>query len=350
MLVDAVDAGGLLEVAGRLTQTLTPPFSFSGREAFVRASAGIALVEGTYENPEDILRDADIAMYRAKADGRDRCQIFHAALRDAAIGVADLETDLRLALERREFALVYQPIVALADGTVHGFEALLRWRHPTRGLLAPGEFIAALEETGLIVPVGERIVTEACRQLRVWQERFGGNHPLTIGINVSAKQLSGGRFATHLERTLGETGLAAGDVHIELTESAVMEDMAESLAALARLRAIGVELHIDDFGTGYSSLSYLRQLQVDRVKIDRSFVSRDGQNRLADREIIDTIVSLSHKLGIEVVAEGVESEQQRLELRALRCRYAQGYFFARPLDDAAAYAYLTAALHEAAVS
>jgi EAL domain-containing protein (putative c-di-GMP-specific phosphodiesterase class I) len=165
--------------------------------------------------------------------------------------------------------------------------------------------------------------------LRVWQERFGGNHPLTISINVSVKQLSGDRFATHLARTLGETGLAAGDVHIELTESAVMEDMADSLATLARLRASGVELHIDDFGTGHSSLSYPRQLQVDRVKIDRSFVSRDGQNGLADREIIDTIVSLSHKLGIEVVAEGVESEQQRLELRALRCGYAQGYFFSR---------------------
>ncbi len=163
--------------------------------------------------------------------------------------------------------------------------------------------------------------------MRVWQERFGGNHPLTISINVSVKQLSGDRFATHLARTLGETGLAAGDVHIELTESAVMEDMADSLATLARLRASGVELHIDDFGTGHSSLSYPRQLQVDRVKIDRSFVSRDGQNGLADREIIDTIVSLSHKLGIEVVAEGVESEQQRLELRALRCGYAQGYFF-----------------------
>jgi len=341
VLVEPIaDVGSAAQVAERLSKVLEAPFKVCGREAFVRASIGITMIDGSYANADDVLRDADTAMYRAKESGRDRYQVFHADLRERALRVAELETDIHWALERKEFALVYQPIVTLDDGRIAGFEALVRWRHPQRGIISPAEFIPIVEETGLIVALGERIFSEACRQLRIWQDRFTYDPPLTMSINVSARQLATGNFATYVERTIAETGIAAERLNVELTESALMQDVEGSLECLGQLRKLGLKLHIDDFGTGYSSLSYLRQLRVDCLKIDRSFVSGKAGAELTDREISDTIISLGRRLGIETIAEGVETGEQRRELVALNCRYGQGYLFSRPLEITAAQDYL----------
>ena len=328
LLTPIKDAADALQMAERLSASLAGPFKVGGREAFIRASIGIAIVEDFYAEAEHVLRDADIAMYRAKDNGRDRCQMFHPGLRERAMHIADLEIDLRLALERKEFRLVYQPIVDLHNANVTGFEALVRWHHPQRGIISPADFIALLEETGLIVPVGERIITEASRQLRIWHDQFPSNPPLTMSINVSTRQLVSESLAAHVERTLEATGLVPEHVHIELTESALMQDVEESVRCLARLRRLGVKLNIDDFGTGYSSLSYLRTLAVDCLKIDRSFISADGNTHMHDGEIVSTIILLATQLRIEMslsrFSGHVTTLQSAATNRTLRGSYSRG--------------------------
>ncbi len=332
------------DVAARIVKALAAPFRIGTADLFVTASIGVASIGAEYVSADDVLRDADIAMFRAKESGRDRCHVFATELRERILAGVELETDLRRAIEREELCLAYQPIVTLRndaarhrrDGRIAEFEVLVRWRHAKRGLLSAGAFISAAEESGLIVPVDEWVLLEGCRQLCDWQRRFGkpGFVP-RLSINVSAHNFTSSRVVANVERVLRETGVRADQIALELTESAIMEDVDHGMVMLQRLRALGVHLHLDDFGTGYSSLNYLRRFPVDRVKIDRSFVSGAGEG-LADFAIIETVVSLAHRLGIEAVAEGVETEQQLTALAWLGCDAAQGYLFSAPVDATAA--------------
>jgi EAL domain-containing protein (putative c-di-GMP-specific phosphodiesterase class I) len=277
-----------------------------------------------------MLRDADTAMYRAKANGRSRHEVFDSDMHKRAVSLLRLETDLRRALERDELCAFYQPIVDLESKRLIGFEALARWRHPTRGLVMPDLFIPLAEETGLIGPIGHWILGEACRQTRLWQEKYPRTPPIGISVNVSTRQLAQADVAEQVQRVLVETGLDPKSLTLEITESALMQNLKASAAAIKRLHDMAVHLHIDDFGTGYSSLSYLHSFPVDTLKVDRSFVSRmNGQPQQA--EIVRAIVALAQNLGMGVTAEGVETREQADALRDLHCTSAQGFLFSQPL-------------------
>ena len=282
-----------------------------------------------------MLQDAAIALHRAKADGNALCELFDPAMRERAVARLQVETDLRNAIDRREFAVLYQPIISLDTGRISGFEALARWRHPTRGLLTPAEFIPVAEDTGMIRQIGRLVLIESCRQMVAWAERFGLDAPGVMCVNVSGRQLADVDLASEIEAILEATGLEASRLKLEITESAFISDVGAAEATLKRLQSIGVEWSLDDFGTGYSSLSYLHRLQADTVKVDRSFVSRmgAGDNGL---EMVRAIVALAHNLGMDVVAEGVETARQLSELQALGCESAQGFHFSKPVDVAAA--------------
>ncbi len=320
-----------IEVAGRLQKELTLPFNLNGHEVFTTISIGIALSTAGYDRPEEVLRDADTAMYRAKTLGKARHEVFDKAMHTRALNLLQLETDLRRAVERREFFLHYQPIVAMDSGVISGFEALIRWQHPERGYISPIDFVPVAEETGLIIPIGEWVLGEACRQIKRWQEQFPTYPPLQTSVNISGKQLMKSDLIEQVRRVLQETGIDPRSLKLEITESIMMENIETAISILNQLRALGVELSIDDFGTGYSSLSYLHRFPVSTLKIDRSFVSRmDGNNENA--EIVRTIIMLARNLDMDVVAEGVETEHQVLQLRALKCEYGQGYHFSKPVD------------------
>ena len=327
-----------VRAAERIREEIALPFTLGHHEVFTSASVGITLSSLGYSEPDDMLRDADTAMYRAKSQGKGRYEVFDKVMHARAVTALRLENELRRAVENGEFRLHYQPIVKTETGHVSGFEALVRWEHPERGLVPPGEFIAAAEETDLIIPLGEWVLGEACRQARAWQREFPSDEPLFVSVNLSGKQFTQRHLVELIERTLAETGLAPQCLKLEITETAVMENAETARAMLKRLRDIGVQLGIDDFGTGYSSLSYLHRFPVNTLKVDRSFVGRMDE---ADeyREIVRTIVSLAHTLGMSVVAEGVETRGQCAQLAALRCEYSQGYLFSRPLpaDKAAEY-------------
>lgn len=283
-----------------------------------------------YDTAEDLIRDADIAMYRAKALGRGRIVFFDPSQRQQAVAMLHLENDLRAALERREFRLHYQPIFTLKEGRITAVEALLRWQHPHRGLLSPLEFIPLAEETGLIVPIGEWVLREACGRLKKWLDE--GMQPLRMAVNVSAVQLGEGGFASLVQEVLEKEGLAAEYLALEITETVLMDESREMEEELLRLRCLGVHLSIDDFGTGYSSLNYLQKLPIDTLKIDRSFIDRlafSGEQG----KIVETILFLGGNLGLEVVAEGIETKEQLERLRAINCRSGQGYVFAKPLEE-----------------
>ncbi len=331
LLDDIKDVSDATRVANRIHRELAAPFNLGGQEVFTTASIGITLSSHGYDLSEEVLRDADTAMYRAKELGRARHEIFDRSMHERVRGLLELETDLRRAIERREFRIHYQPIVSLETGGIIGFEALLRWQHPERGLLCPAEFIRVAEETGLIIPIGGWALREACRRMRIWQGRVGANPALAISVNLSAKQFSQPGLVEQVDRTLQETGFNAHDLRLEITESVVMEDAGAATAMLLQLRGLGVKLYIDDFGTGYSSLSYLHRFPIDTLKVDRSFV---GQMTARDEnlEIVRTIVELGHNLGMEVMAEGVENEEQLGQLKRLGCEYGQGYLFSRPVD------------------
>ena len=325
------------EVATRIAQDLARPFQLGGREVHLTTSIGIVLGPGGYAEPEELLRDADIALYQAKAQGKARQVVFHPRMHATVLALSALEHDLKRALEREEFRLHYQPLVALGSGQLRGFEALVRWQHPERGLLPPSEFIPLAEETGLIVPLGWWVLEAACRQLRAWQEASPACEGLGVSVNLSAKQFAQPDLSERVGRVLQATGLAGHHLQLEITESAVMEHAGAATAVLAQLRALDVQLAVDDFGTGYSSLSYLKRFPLDTLKIDKAFVRGLGKDP-DDTAIVQAIVSLAHTLGLQVTAEGVETTKQVRRLQALGCTLAQGYLFARPLAPAVAWA------------
>ncbi len=333
------------QVADRIQKELSLPFNLSGHEVFTAVSIGIALSKIGYDRPEDLLRDADTTMYRAKALGKGRFEVFDRTMHTEALALLQLETDLRRGLDRREFQLHYQPIIALASGKISGFEALVRWQHPLRGLIPPAEFIPVAEETGLIIPIGWWILGEACRQMRLWQEQFPGTESLTISVNFSGKQFLQPNMVEQIYHVLEETGLDASKLGLEITESALMENFELATIMLKQLRSQGVKLFLDDFGTGYSSLSYLHRFPFNVLKIDRSFVSRMGLDA-KNLEIVYTIVTLAHSLGMDVTAEGVETAAQLAQLSAIKCKHGQGYLFSMPMEAEAAGALIQANLQD----
>ena len=327
---DIEEPSDATRIAERVQEELARPFDLDGYEVFTAASIGIALSSPTYQKPEELLRDADIAMYRAKHLGKNRHAVFDEAMHKKAVEQLRLETDLRRALDRQEFEVYYQPIVALEEGRIEGFEALVRWIHPERGLVEPDEFIPAAEETGLIVPLGWRVLRSACEQMAEWQREIPATRPLALSVNLSGKQFVQPDLVTRVEKILAETGLTPSTLRLEITESLIMDEADDAVAKLQRLRHLGVQLHIDDFGTGYSSLSYLHRLPTHTIKIDRSFVSRMN-DRHQQAEIVQTIVALARNLGMQVAAEGLETAEQLETLRSLHCELGQGFFFSKPL-------------------
>jgi diguanylate cyclase (GGDEF)-like protein/PAS domain S-box-containing protein len=340
LLGDLKDVNDATRVAEQIQQQFAAPFLLPDHEVFVSASIGIALSTTGYNRPEELLRDADIARSRAKAQGKARHVVFDTAMHDRAMAHLHIEMDLRRAIERQEFCVFYQPIVALASGSVSGFEALVRWQHPQRGLLLPTEFIAIAEENTPIVAIGWSVLWTACQQMAAWQRQFSAQLPLTISVNVSGKQCAQADLVPGIAQILHETSLAAHHVKLEITESVLMEHMTG--AVLEQLQLLGIQLSIDDFGTGYSSLSYLCRFPMKMLKIDRSFISRitlGGHHT----EVVRAIIALAHTLDMQVTAEGVETAEQLAVLRALHCDYGQGHFFSPPLDTAATTRLLMAA-------
>jgi diguanylate cyclase (GGDEF)-like protein len=316
-------------VADRIQQALGRPFQIDGHEIFMTASIGIATSATPYEQPEAVLRDADTAMYRAKALGKARSELFDTEMRDRALVRLQLETNLRRAIDRGEFQLHYQPIVSLATGRITGFEGLIRWRQAERGMVSPADFIPAAEETGLILPIGGWVLREACRQMAAWEMMLAPDPSLTISVNLSAKQFLQANLTEQIETVLRETGLPASGLKLEITESTIIENVESVSARLLRLKDIGVQLAIDDFGTGYSSLSYLHRLPIDSLKIDKSFIHAMGKGK-DSTQIVRAIIGLAHNLGLDVIAEGVETEEQRAQLAEWGCEFGQGFLFSRP--------------------
>jgi diguanylate cyclase (GGDEF)-like protein/PAS domain S-box-containing protein len=332
ILLDQVkDESDATLVAERLITTMAAPFALDGKKVFSSVSIGIALSSIGYDNPEDMLRDADTAMYRAKTLGKARCEVFDMEMRASVIARLQLETDLRDAIEREEFRNYYQPIVSLESGRIIGFEALLRWQHPTRGLLQPSQFIPVAEETGMIRELGWWNLRQACRQAALWNAGRNGHAPLTMSVNLSVKQFLQPNLVAEIGKLLLETGILPEILKLEITESAVMADPAAAVAMLSQIKALGIKLSIDDFGTGYSSLSYLHRFPLDTLKIDGSFTKtmiEGGEGT----EIVRTILPMASSLRMNVIAEGVETAEQLALLRQLRCEFAQGYYFSRPVS------------------
>lgn len=336
ILLDGIrDVQEAEEIAERIQKLVSQPFILSGYEAYTTVSIGLALSNLGYVQPEDFLRDADTAMYHAKSLGKARYAIFDKGMHANAVNLLQLETDLRRAIDRGEFFLEYQPIVALETGRLTGFEALVRWQHPERGLVSPIEFISVAEDTGYIVPIGRWVLFEACRQMQQWREAHALKEPLSISVNLSSKQFTHANLLEQIVEVLRETRLDPLALKLEITESIVMENIEAASGMLEQLRALGVELSIDDFGTGYSSLSYLHRLPIDTLKIDRSFVTQMDENN-ENKEIIRTIILLAQNLNKGVIAEGVETKEQVALLRAWHCQGAQGFYFSRPLKAEAA--------------
>ncbi|MGH7444797.1 MAG: putative bifunctional diguanylate cyclase/phosphodiesterase [Longimicrobiales bacterium] len=332
IIVDAInDASDATRVAERILESLREAFPVQGREAHVTASIGIALSTSGYDTPDDVLRDADAAMYRAKHSGRAHYEIFDLEMHRRAQSQLQLESDLRHAVARGEFAVHYQPVIALDGGTVIGLEALVRWTHPKRGTLLPGEFIAVAEQTGAIIDIGWYVLREACRQLQTWRERYPRSTVrLTMSVNLSARQFVQPDLLRRIDQILDETGLDPACLRLELTESAVTFAPDVAREVLGELRNRGIQICLDDFGTGYSSLQQLKQLPLSNVKVDRSFV-RDLGTNIESQGMVQTIVALGNSLCVDTIAEGVETPEELDELRALGMKFAQGYLFSIPL-------------------
>ncbi len=339
LLEDIADPENAVEIAKRVQDKLQVPSELYGHELFTTASIGIISSPNGYDTPEELLRDADTAMYRAKEGGKARHAVFDDAMRIQAVSLLRLETDLRRAVEQDEFVVYYQPVVRLASGRVVGFEALVRWQHPERGLVSPSRFVSLAEETGLIVPIGFFVLREACHHAALWRSRFPQHRLLTMSVNLSAVQLAHPDLVDKIANILEETGLDGRDLCLEITESAIMDDEAAATTTFSRLKDLGVRIYVDDFGTGHSSLGVLHRYPVDALKIDRSFVSRTETNK-EKAEIVQTIVTLAHQLGVGVIAEGVETTEQLNRLRKMGCDRGQGNLISRPLTSEAAEATL----------
>jgi diguanylate cyclase (GGDEF)-like protein/PAS domain S-box-containing protein len=329
LLEDLSDGADATRIAERIQESLKQPFELGGHEVFATVSTGIALSTRNYVRGEDLLRDADTAMYQAKADGKARYQIFDTSMHNRAMQLLALESELRRAVDAQKFRLHYQPILDLETGGIVGLEALARWEHSERGLVSPVEFVSLAEETGLIFGIGEWALRQACSDMKAWLDSMPLD--LYLNVNVSAKQFSQPNLVDQVALILSESGLDPRCLKLEITESAIMRDAESAIAMLGRLTQLGARVCIDDFGTGYSSLSYLLRFPADTLKIDRSFVSSLGSGQ-RNSQIVGTIVSLGASLGMEVVAEGVETELQRRQLQAVGCRFAQGFLFSRPMD------------------
>jgi PAS domain S-box-containing protein len=332
------DCGDAIRTAERIQERLAIPFEVGGHEVVTTASVGIAFCATSYSNSEDLVRDAEIAMYRAKREGKARCQVFDNAMHASAVKRLRLETDLRRALELGEFRVHYQPIVSLQNGKIVGFEALSRWERP-EGLVSPAHFIQIADETGIILPLNRLLLREGCLQLREWHSQFPCDPPLTLSVNVTPKEFAQPDLVAQIETILAEVGIDPGNIDVEITETIAMADPGRSNLVLSELKALGVHISIDDFGTGYSSLSRLRGFPVDALKIDRTFISKIDTDS-ETREIVRIIIMLAHNLGLKVVAEGTETVEQVSLLKEMTCELAQGYLFARPGDHAAAQAVL----------
>jgi diguanylate cyclase (GGDEF)-like protein/PAS domain S-box-containing protein len=337
LLEGLVDVRQAIRSAERLLEDLRRPFHFAGHEVFTSGSIGIAIADSECQGPEQILRDADIAMYRAKAQGRSVYTVFDQEMHREAVAAMQLENDLRRAIDRQELELRYQPVARIADGRLCGFEALLRWHHPERGLLLPPQFIPSAEETGFIVPLGAWVLAAACRQLAAWGAALAHDPGLLVSVNLSARQLAHPELVAQVRRTLETTGAEARRLKLEITETVLMADAPAAQAVLLQLRGLGLSVTIDDFGTGYSSLAYLQQFPIDTLKIDRSFVSRLGAG---EEEIVRAIVTLGKSLGMLVLGEGVETPAELAALGRLGCDLAQGFLLAPALPAAEAEAML----------
>jgi PAS domain S-box-containing protein len=333
LLDDIRDPIEAVRVAERIQTELAIPFVINKQEIVISASIGIASSASPHIQAEDLVRDADIAMYRAKRAGKARCEVSDTAMHANAVKRLKLETDLRKAFDRGEFRVHYQPIMSLQTGKITGFEALTRWQRPD-GILSPIEFIAVAEEIGLIIPMNRQLLREACQHLRSWQSEFPSSPPLTMSVNITSREFAQPDLASEIRKTLEQSGVDPGCLQLEITETIAMRDAEKSGHVLSQLKALGVCLSIDDFGTGYSSLSRLRRIPVDTLKIDRAFISHMDSDP-ESREIVRIIIILAHNLGLKVVAEGTETEEHINLLKQLNCEMAQGYFFSRPADDRA---------------
>jgi EAL domain-containing protein (putative c-di-GMP-specific phosphodiesterase class I) len=332
LLEDVENAQEAADTAERILETLAEPLRLDSKELTLRASLGIAVVEGKgAADADELLRNADAAMYIAKRDGKGGYRVFEDSMHAEALERLELRAALQRALDSDQFELVYQPVVRLGDMTVSGVEALLRWRHPTRGVITPTQFIPAAEDMGLIIPIGQWVLREAFRMAVELQSRFPSSPALTMAVNLSPRQLNQGDIVGDVRRAIRDTGVDPTTVVLEITESLMMADTDLAIRRLEEMKALGVRLAMDDFGTGYSSLSYLSKFPVDILKMDRSFLREDASPETAG--LATAVVSLGETLNLEVVAEGIELSEQWTTLRDLGCDKGQGFFFARPMDS-----------------
>ena len=330
-------------MVSRLRESLEPPFRIEEQEIYVTPSIGAVMSLKDYNNPDEILGDAESAKNRAKSQGSGHFEIFNPILRIQASSRLELESDLRHALLNQEFQLYYQPIFTLYSNKVTGFEALIRWFHPKRGLINPVDFIPMAEESGLIIPIGNWVIDEACTQISKWHSKFPGRQNVTINVNISGKQLIQVGFIEYLQEILLKTNLKGDSLKLEITESSLIDNFDRANEVFERLGEMGVKLEIDDFGTGYSSLGYLQSFPFNTIKIDKSFIDKIGEGGKGT-EIIRATILMANELGLDTIAEGVETMEQLQELRNMNCHYVQGYLMSPPLDAISAESYLVKAV------
>jgi len=340
ILLDGVsDPSDALRVAKNIQAAVAEPFFVESREIRVAASVGVALSTPAHERPEDVLKDADVAMRRAKALGGSRCEVFDEAMHTRAVGRLRLESDLRTAMTERQFRIYYQPVVELATRRIVSFEALLRWDHPSQGLISPYRFIEAAEDTGILVSIGHWLILQACRQLCEWEASRFSDQPMNITVNVSARQFADARLVNDIQDALQETGVDPSRLQLEMTESVAAADPKLTVTVLSHLKHFGIGVILDDFGTGTTSLRGLRQFPVDALKIDRSLV-REMQTDRAASDIVELITAMAHKMNLKAIAEGIETARQLERLLELGCEFGQGYYFSQPMEARAAQQFM----------
>jgi diguanylate cyclase (GGDEF)-like protein len=342
LLENITDINVAIQVAERIIQQLSLAFKLSRYEVFMNASIGISWGNKNYDRPEYLLRDADTAMYRAKAQGRANYHVFDPVMHQEAIQILELENDLRRAIERKEFLVYYQPIICLTTGRISGFEALVRWQHPIRGLISPIEFIPVAEETGLINTINTWVLQSACQQLSIWQHHLLTPEPLTISVNLSARLFSQPNLVEQIDQIIYQNKINAEYLQLEITETVIMENTNAIKTILQQLKQRKIKLIMDDFGTGYSSLSYLHSFPLDALKIDKSFVKRMQENQ-ENMGLVPAMISIANSMGMSAIAEGVETPKQLAQLRTLNCNFAQGYLFSKPIEEKLVMKLITAA-------